>query len=88
MLNSQDLIGVWEVEQLSEIRGAPSCKANIKCRLSIPTCKAAFMYSQKMGEMGVAQGSATEASAVLDYEEYLECIARVGTAKYTRRSRW
>jgi hypothetical protein len=83
VLNAQDLIGVWEVEQLSEITGDPSCKANIKCRLSIPTCKAAFMDSQKMGEMGVAQGSAVEASAVLDFDEFKECVARVGTAKYS-----
>ena len=83
VLNSQDLVGVWEVEQMSEITGDESTKANIKCSLSIPKCKAAFMDSQKLSEMGVAQSDATEASNVLDYDEFTEMIARVGCAKYS-----
>ena len=83
VLNSQDLIGVWEAEQMSEITGDASTKANIKCRLSIPQCKAAFLDSQNVDQMGVAQSDATEASNVLDFEEFKECIARCGCAKYS-----
>ena len=83
VLNQQDLVGVWEVEQMSEITGDASAKANIKCRLSIPTCKAAFFDSQKVTEMGVGQSTATDATNVVDYEEFVEMIARVGCAKYS-----
>ena len=61
VINSMDIAGVWEVEQLSEITGDASCKANIKCSLSIPKCKNAFLDSQKIQDMGVAQSDATEA---------------------------
>jgi len=42
----QDLVGQWEIEQLSEITGDSSTSGTIQCRLSIVTCKAAFMDSQ------------------------------------------
>ena len=83
VINDQDLVGVWEAEQLSEITGDESCKANIKCSFSIPKAKAAFLDSQNIEQMGVAQSDATEASNVLDYEEFKECIARCGCAKYS-----
>jgi hypothetical protein len=83
VLNAQDLVGVWEAEQMSEITGDPSTKGNIKCRLSIPQAKAAFLDSQKLTELGVGQSDADDASNVLDYEEFLECVARAGTAKYS-----
>ena len=55
MLDRQDIVGEWEVEQLSEITGDESTKGNIKIRLSIPTCKAAFMDSQNAEQLGVGQ---------------------------------
>ena len=36
VLGAQDLVGVWEVEQMSAITGDESTKGNIKCRFSIP----------------------------------------------------
>jgi len=55
VLDRQDIVGEWEVEQLSEITGDESTKGNIKIRLSIPTCKAAFMDSQNAEQLGVGQ---------------------------------
>ena len=43
VLTNQKLVGEWEVEQLSEITGDQSTKGNLRIRLSIITCKAAFM---------------------------------------------
>ena len=71
-----------EGEQLSAITGDESTKANIKCRFSIPQAKAAFLDSQRESEIGVAQSSADEASNVLDFEEFKECICRAGIDKY------
>ena len=50
-----DLVGDWEVPQLSEITGDDSTKGNLKLRLSIPQCKAAFMDSQKVDQLEVGQ---------------------------------
>ena len=78
-----DMCGEWEVEQLSEITGDPSAHNNfIRCRLSIPTCKAAFMDSQRVEELGVGQAGENSAQTVLGFDEFCECIARCGTAKY------
>eukprot|EP00966_Prymnesium_polylepis_P292717 6760135-Prymnesium_polylepis.1 len=82
VLDAQDLVGVWEVEQLSDITGDESTKANIKCRFSIPQAKAAFLDSQKESEIGVGQSSAEEASNVLDFDEFKECVCRAGIDKY------
>ena len=78
----QDLVGQWEVEQLSEITGDSSASATIQCRLSIVTCKAAFMDSQSGELVGAGQGDALSESGLLDFTEFQECIARVGVAKY------
>jgi hypothetical protein len=45
----QDIVGVWEVEQMSEITGDASTKGNIKARLSIPMVKSIFVDSQVPG---------------------------------------
>jgi len=81
VLDRQDLVGVWEVEQLSEITGDISTKGNIKCRLSMAAAKAVFMDSQHMESITQAQ-SATSENATLDFEEWLECLARLGVLKY------
>ena len=47
VLDRQDIVGEWEVEQMSEITGDESTKGNIKCRLSIPTVKIMFVDSQE-----------------------------------------
>merc|ERR1719440_2288104 len=83
VLDRQDIVGEWEIEQLSEITGDESTKGNIKIRLSIPTCKAAFMDSQNVEQLGVGQASETSDQAVLDFDEWLECIARISVSKYS-----
>ena len=83
VLDRQDIVGEWEVEQMSEITGDESTKGNIKFRLSIPTCKAAFMDSQNVDQLGVGQADATSEQAVLDFDEWLECLARIAFSKYS-----
>ena len=63
VLDRQDIVGEGEVEQMSEITGDESTKGNIKCRLSIPTCKAAFMDSQRVEQLGVGQAAANSDSS-------------------------
>merc|ERR1719487_2031083 len=46
-------------------------------------CKAAFMDSQNADQLGVGQADSTSEQAVLDFDEWLECIARIATAKYS-----
>merc|ERR1719443_1720216 len=79
----QDIVGEWEIEQLSEITGDESTKGNIKIRLSIPTCKAAFMDSQNVDQLGVGQANETSEGSVLDFDEWLECLARIAVSKYS-----
>ena len=83
VLDRQDIVGEWEIEQMSEITGDESTKGNIKCRLSIPTCKAAFMDSQNADQLGVGQAAEGSDQTVLDFDEWLECLARVAAAKYS-----
>jgi hypothetical protein len=79
-----DMCGEWEVEQLSEITGDPSSHGvHIKCRLSIPTCKAAFMDSQNVDQLGVGQAAEGSEQTVLDFDEWLECLARISVSKYS-----
>ena len=66
----QDLVGQWEVEQLSEITGDSSTSGSIQCRLSIVTCKAAFMDSQSGELVGAGQGTALSESGLLDFTEF------------------
>ena len=76
-------MGQWEVKQLSEITGDSSVSGTIQCRLSIVTCKAAFMDSQKGELVGAGQQQAgVSEGGLLDFDEFQECIARVGVAKY------
>ena len=75
--------GEWEVEQLSEITGDPSTRGTqVKCRLSVPTCKAAFMDSQRIEQLGVGQATANSDQTVLSFDEFSECVARCALAKY------
>ena len=70
-------------EQMSEITGDESTKGNIKIRLSIPQCKAAFMDSQNAEQLGVGQAAEGSEQTVLDFDEWLECLARIATTKYS-----
>uniref|UniRef100_A0A7S3ARZ5 Uncharacterized protein n=1 Tax=Haptolina ericina TaxID=156174 RepID=A0A7S3ARZ5_9EUKA len=90
VLDRQDLVGVWEVEQLSEITGDKSCQGNIRVRLSHAMCKAAFMDSQGIDQLSGAQAAeggtadqVTNEMTVLDFDEFLECLCRCGCSKYS-----
>ena len=87
VLDRQDIVGVWEVEQMSEITGDESTRGNIKIRLSIPTCKVCFVdsQSQKDAHTALMGGKSDEASdqATLDFDEWLECCCRTACKKYS-----
>ena len=83
MLDQQNLVGEWEVEQQSAITGDKSASEHVKCRFSIVNAKAAFLDSQNNGQVGVGQSSETDALNVLDYEEFKECVARCAVNKYS-----
>ena len=81
--NEKGVIGIWTVLQQSDINGDPNAGFEHKFKLSIPTVKTAFMDSQNQSQIGAAQASNVDEMAVLDFEpEFLECIARIGVAKY------
>ena len=83
VIDRQDIVGEWEIEQMSEITGDESTKGQIKIRLSIPTCKAAFMDSQNVDQLGVGQAAEGSEQTVLDFDEWLECLARISVSKYS-----
>ena len=79
-----DIVGEWQVEQLSEITGDVSTKGNIKARLSIPTVKSIFVDSQeKLRDLGSGEADVQSKQSSLDFNEFLECVARMGCAKYS-----
>ena len=78
----QDIVGEWEIEQMSEITGDESTKGNIKCRLSIPTVKSLFVDSQeKLRDLGAGEADTQQKQTSLDFKEFLEAIARFGCSK-------
>ena len=82
----QDIVGEWEVEQMSEITGDESTKGNIKCRLSIPQVKNLFVDSQeKLRDLGAGEADVKEKQSSLDFNEFCEMIARLGCSKPLRR---
>merc|ERR1719230_18137 len=83
VIDRQDIVGEWEIEQMSEITGDESTRGNIKMRLSIPTCKNAFMDSQQGEVLGVAQTDGVSEGSVLDFDEWLENLARIACSKYS-----
>ena len=78
----QDLVGIWECYRESDVTGDPACKTLYKWRLSMAQVKMAFMDSQPPDSLGAGQSSGTDAMAVLDFDEFLECCARLGIDKY------
>ena len=80
--DEKDLVGQWECYRESDITGDPACKTLYKWRLSLPQVKMAFMDSQPAEQLGAAQSGGIGAMEVLDFEEFLECLARLGIDKY------
>ena len=83
--DQQDLVGAWTVRQESDITGDPAGRdVEHRFTLSIPQVKLAFMDSQHQhpGRHGVAPASATDAMVELDFDEFVECVARCGIDKY------
>ena len=46
------------------------------------------MDSQNTEQLGVGQADAASEQAVLDFDEWLECLARIGCAKYSAEPDW
>ena len=68
-------IGTFEAKRTSDIVGDERAGEVLRCRLSLPQAKAAFICSQRSkGEEG--------ADVTLDFDELNECIARCACDKY------
>merc|ERR1740138_921469 len=80
--DEKDLVGIWECYRESDITGDPACKTKYAWRLSLPQVKMAFMDSQPADQLGAAKSAGIGASEVLDFDEFLECLARSGIDKY------
>ena len=65
MLDEAKLCGEWQVEQLSAITGDASTKGRIQIRLSVPACKAAFLDSQHVTQLGAGRAHEGSAQCVL-----------------------
>ena len=78
----QNLVGQWQVHQESEITGDERCKTIFRCSLSLPQAKMAFMNSQSLDQMSAGVATDDDAMTTLDYDEFKECVARVGVEKY------
>ena len=52
--------------------------------LSLPQAKFAFLNSQSVDQIGAGVASDNSDSTTLDWDEFLECVARCGVDKYKR----
>jgi hypothetical protein len=78
-----DLVGRWECYRNSDITGDPETKTHYEWSLSMAQVKLAFADSQnKLEELGAAQAKAGEGITTLSFEEWCECLARLGCDKY------
>ena len=78
-----DLVGRWECHRESDITGDPRTRTHYEWSLSMAQVKLAFADSQnKELELGAAQAKAGESITTLSFDEWCECLARLGVDKY------
>ena len=80
--NRYALIGDCTVRRESAITGDERCKEKFTCRLSSIETKYAFLNSQSLEQMTAGDAKASDAQATLDFDEFLEAIARCARDKY------
>ncbi len=71
-----------QVHQESDIVGDERNRILHKCSLSLPQAKFAFLNSQSVDQIGAGVASDNSDSTTLDWDEFLECVARCGVDKY------
>ena len=65
-----------QVHQESDIVGDERNRILHKCSLSLPQAKFAFLNSQSVDQIGAGVASDNSDSTTLDWDEFLECVAR------------
>ena len=80
--NVKALVGDATVRRGSDITGDVRCKEWHTCRLSTLEAKMAFLHSQSLEKMTAGNATIGDAQACLEFDEFLECIARCAAAKY------
>ena len=85
-LSKYSLVGDCTVQRESDITGDERCKQSFTCRLSVLEVKYAFLNSQSLEQMRAKEAADDDAMATLDFNEFVECLARCADAKYAPRS--
>ena len=75
-------VGDCTVSRESDITGDERCKEKFTCRLSTIEAKYAFLNSQSLEQMAAGEAGDTDAMATLDFDEFIECLARCARDKY------
>ena len=75
-------VGDCTVQRESDITGDERCKEKFTCRLSMLEAKYAFLNSQSLEQMAAGDASDDDAMATLDFDEFIECLARCARDKY------
>ena len=75
-------VGDCTVMRESDITGDERCKEKFTCRLSTLEAKYAFLNSQSLEQMAAGDAADTDLMATLDFDEFIECLARCARDKY------
>merc|ERR1719424_1017170 len=75
-------VGDCTVTRESDITGDERCKEKFTCRLSTLEAKYAFLNSQSLEQMAAGDAADTDLMATLDFDEFIECLARCARDKY------
>ena len=75
-------VGDCTVTRESDITGDERCKEKFTCRLSTLEAKFAFLNSQSLEQMSAGEANDNDAMATLDFDEFVECLARCARDKY------
>ena len=79
---SMGITGTWECRRESGFTADPRCRTRYRWSLSMAQVKMAFAHSQPSASLGAGKSSGADAMALLDFDEFLECCARLGVDKY------
>ena len=82
ILKKGKVVGIWECNRESEVTGDKASRDKLKCSLSMPQAKFAFINSQSLEQMSVGASSKGSEMTTMSFEELCECVARCGVDKY------
>ena len=81
-LGNGALLGKCTVRRESAITDDERCKQQFTVHFTVLEAKYAFLNSQSLEQMVGGDAKSTDDAAVLDYDEFLECVARCARDKY------